>query len=260
MTRMRLAVTALWLLLAAAACATEPPAPPPLPTVVPTPLPTATRLSLATPVVSERSETTMESGDAPPPEIIATAEALFGEGGVYVASLPRPSDVPSGWLMDRAPRFDSREPQPGETYRFACEDLMARSIGVASVGYRSLEGLPSASVEYVVYPSEAEAKDALADMRQAAAGCGEFGAAAAGGVQARMTPIAFRNYGAGSFAVALETSAEATGDLLTHVIKIQQGNVVIGINHVVQAGDAAPDSAVSERLSRLAVSYVSQIE
>jgi hypothetical protein len=130
-------------------------------------------------------------------------------------------------------------------YSFACEQLPARSTGVATVGYRSLEGLPSLTVEYVIY----------------AASCGTFTVTAAGGeVSARMTPLEFPAGGDASFAVALETASAATGDLLTHVIKIRQGRVIIGINHAARGGDPPPDPAVSERAAELTVRYLSQIE
>lgn len=197
-----------------------------------------------------------------PDSIVATAEAIFGDGGIYVASLPRPGDVPAGWQMDRAPRFQPRDPQPGETYQFACEALPARSTGVATVGYRSLEGLPAISVEYVIYPSANTAALALSDMRRAAETCGEFEVSVTGGlgaVRARMTPIRYPAFGNDSFAVALETNSEATGPLLTHVIKIRQDNVVIGINHAVGADSQPPDAAVSESISSLSVAYLDQI-
>ncbi|MEZ4517970.1 MAG: hypothetical protein R3C44_14515 [Chloroflexota bacterium] len=232
----------------------------------PHPEPTATRFVIVTPIVEDAAsptDTAVQPGDPAPPEIVATAEAIYGEGGVYVANLPRPGDVPSGWLMDRSPHYQARTPEPGETYRFACRDLPARSTGVATVGYRSLEGLPSVSIEYVLYPSDEAAEAALADMGEAAETCGEFGAQLSGltgGVQARITPVDYPAFGEGTFAAVLETDSEATGPLVTQVIKIRQGNVVAGINHVVSAGEAEPDPVVGEALSELVVTYLSGIE
>lgn len=155
---------------------------------------------------------------------MATAEAIHGEGGVYVAGLLRPGDVPAGWQMDRAPQYVARSPEPGEMYSFACDQLPARSTGVATVGYRSLEGLPSLTVEYVIYATAEDAAAALAEMRATAESCGTFTVTAAGGeVSARMTPLDFPAGGDASFAVALETASAATGDLLTHVIKDPAG-------------------------------------
>lgn len=248
-------------LLLLAACATPQVAEqrPAGPAATPSAAAEPTRLSIAVPI-SPTPEREAQPGDPVPPEIIATAEALFGEGGIYVAHLLRPTDVPAGWLLDRAPRYASRLPEPGETYSFACEELPARSIGVAGVGYRSLEGLPSLSVEYVIYPSADAAKAALADMQGASERCGDFRVEVAGGVDARITPIPFASLGEASFAAALETSSDGTGDLLTHVVKVQQGRVVIGINHAVLAGEAEPDRALTEAMARLAAGYVAMIE
>lgn len=221
-----------------------------------------TRLVIVTPIVSSAPSDDTQSGDRVPAEIVATAEAIFGDGGIYVASLLRPSDVPAGWLLDRAPRFVPRSPEPGETYAFACETLPARSTGVATVGYRSLEGLPSLSVEYVVYPSAEAAAAALADMQTAAESCGAFGVSLVGSesVTAEMTPLALSPFGDASFAIALDTRSPTTGDLLTHVVKILQDNVVIGINHAVRSDDAPPDREITEQAARLTVQYLSQIE
>lgn len=227
--------------------------------------PTPTRLVIATPIVETRAPDEGTSadgrpGDPPPPEIVATAEALFGEGGIYVAHLVRPGDVPAGWRMDRAPNYAARVPEPGSTYRFACAELPARSSGVASVGYRNLEGLPSITVEYVIYPTEDAAVAALADMQTAAETCGDFELEVAGGVAAGIMPISFTPIGDASFAAALATSSGATGDLLTHLVKVRQGHVVIGVNHTTRAGEPEPDRAITEAVARLAVDYVAGIE
>jgi hypothetical protein len=258
----RLALVAVFGLLWLAACGGSAATPAATPTKVPpTPEATPTRLIIVTPVVTDAVSADGRPGDPVPADIVATAEAIHGEGGVYVAGLLRPGDVPAGWQMDRAPQYAARSPEPGEMYSFACEQLPARSTGVATVGYRSLEGLPSLTVEYVIYATAEDAAAALAEMRAAAASCGTFTVTAAGGeVSARMTPLEFPAGGDASFAVALETASAATGDLLTHVIKIRQGRVIIGINHAARGGDPPPDPAVSERAAELTVRYLSQIE
>jgi hypothetical protein len=257
----RLAPVALLGLLWLAACGGSTATPVSTSVVLRAPEATATRLFIVTPVVPDASPAAVRPGDPVPADIVATAEAIHGEGGVYVAGLLRPGDVPAGWQMDRAPQYAARSPGPGEMYSFACVQLPARSTGVAAVGYRSLEGLPSLTVEYVIYATAEDAAAALAEMRTAAEACGTFTVNAAGGeVSARMTPLDFPASGDASFAVALETASAATGDLLTHVIKIQQGRVVVGINHAVRGGDPQPDPAVSERAVELTVQYLSQIE
>jgi hypothetical protein len=258
----RLAPVILLGLLWLAACGGSAATPAPTPTTAPpTPEPTATPFIIVTPVVTDAVPADGRPGDPVPADIVATAEAIHGEGGVYVAALLRPGDVPAGWQMDRAPQYTARSPEPGEMYSFACDRLPARSTGVATVGYRSLEGLPSLAVEYVIYATAEDAAAALAEMRASAESCGTFTVNAAGGeVSARMTPLEFPAGGDGSFAVALETASAATGNLLTHVIKIQQGRVIIGINHAVRGGDPLPDQGVSERAAELTVRYLSQIE
>lgn len=200
----------------------------------------------------------IQPGEPVPADIVATAVAVHGEGGVYVANLPRPADVPAEWLMDRAPQYEARSPRPGEKFRFACEDLPARSIGAASVGYRSLEGLPSVSIEYVIYPSAEDAAAALADMRAAAERCGPFEALA--GVAAQIQPIPFPELGEGSFAAELASDSEATGSLLTHVVKVRQGPVIIGVNLSANGAEGPPDQAISAALARLALVYVQRTD
>lgn len=185
---------------------------------------------------------------APPP-------AATRVGAEYVLLLPREAAVPAGWIMNPAPDFQVRQPGPSDTYRFACLDLPARSTGVASVGYRSLEGLPSIHVEYVVYPSAEDAAAALADMQRAAEECAAFTIGQGDSATvAALAPLAFPAYGDAGFAMTLSTSSPQTGELLTHVIKIRHEHVIAGISHAAYADAPPPDSALSESLAALIVS------
>jgi len=242
------------------------------PTIAPT---TGAAVALATPDASTPPPatvppTTGPAGTLPPPATLAaepttgaaaspaaTTPVATREGATYVLSLPREAAVPADWLMNPPPAFQTRSPGPGDVYRFACLDLPARSTGLASVGYRSLEGLPNVVIEYAVYPSAAEAGAALADMRRAAAECAAFTIGEGeGAIQAAFAPLDFPAQGDDSFAAALTTSGPTTGDLLTHVIKIQRDHVVIGISHANAAGGPPPDAALTESLAQLAVEQI----
>lgn len=191
---------------------------------------------------------------APSEALPVTPPAATRTGSEYVLLLPREAAVPAGWAMNPAPAFKTRRPQPGDTYRFACQDLTARSVGIANVGYRSLEGLPSIHIEYVIYPTAEAAAAALADMRQAVDDCAEFDiGAGAGAISAAFSPLDFPAYGDAGFAAALRTDSPITGALLTHMVKVRQGHTVIGINHANYDGEAPPDAALTESLVALAV-------
>ena len=202
----------------------------------PAPLSTATAVPAAVPSPS------------PTPPALATRL-----GADYVLRLPREDAVPANWAMSPLPDFQSRTPQPGDTYRFACRDLPARSIGIATVGYRHLDGLPSVAIEYVIYSSAADAADALADMRAAAETCGDFALGPGGATTAAFAPLDFPELGDDRFAVALPTSGEAGGDLLTHVVKVRQSHVIIGISHTTYAGATPPDDALTRALVERAI-------
>ncbi len=202
----------------------------------PAPLSTATTVPAAVPSPS------------PTPPALATRV-----GADYVLRLPREDAVPANWAMSPLPDFQSRTPQPGDTYRFACRDLPARSIGIATVGYRHLDGLPSVAIEYVIYSSAADAADALADMRAAAETCGDFALGPGGATTAAFAPLDFPELGDDRFAVALPTSGEAGGDLLTHVVKVRQSHVIIGISHTTYAGETPPDDALTRALVERAI-------
>ena len=185
---------------------------------------------------------------------VAAVAAPTRVGVDYVILLPREAAVPVGWAMNPTVNYDTRQPQPGETYHFACRDLTARSIGAASVGYRSLEGLPSIHIEYVVYPTAELAAAALADMQSAVEACPEFTIGEGdGATSAAFSPLDFPAYGDAGFATALNTSSPVTGELQTHAIKIRSGHVVIGINHTTYATEPPPDRALTESLAALAV-------
>ena len=168
--------------------------------------------------------------------------------------LPREDAVPTGWAINPPPDFQTRAPNPDDTYRFACRDLPARSIGIATVGYRHLDGLPSVAIEYVIYASADAAAAALADMRAAAETCGDFaigqGDAA---TAAALAPLVFDPLGDDSFAAALTTGGDTAGGLLIHVVKVRQGHVVIGISHSAAADQPPPDAALTRALAERAV-------
>ena len=191
---------------------------------------------------------------APTEALPATPPAATRAGSEYVLLLPREAAVPAGWAMNPAPAFETRRPQPGDTYRFACQDLTARSVGIATVGYRSLEGLPSIHIEYVIYPTAEAAAEALADMRQAVDDCAEFDIGAGeGATSAAFSPLDFPAYGDAGFAAVLRTDSPTAGALLTHMVKVRQGHTVIGINHANYDGQEPPDAALTESLVALAV-------
>lgn len=214
-------------------------------------IPTSTEAPLPTSIAEPSAEAEALS-DSPALEI------LEDQAAYYVSRLPRPSDVPAGWRMDRTPRYEERTPAPGDTYRFACEELPSRSIGLAAVGYRSLDALPSMTIEYVVYPTVDDAADALEDMRRAIVNCAEFalGGDAEAPPDASLTPLDFPAYGTDSFAAALATDTSATGSLLTHVIKIQSGNVVVGINHANWGDQPPPEAAITEQMAGITLNYL----
>ena len=204
---------------------------------------------------SEDADSAAGAGSAAP-DADATATPLplaTRVGSEYVLLLPREDAVPTDWAMSPPPDFQTRTPGPDDTYRFACRDLPARSIGIATVGYRHLDGLPSVAIEYVIYSSAADAADALADMRAAAETCGDFALGPGGATTAAFAPLDFPELGDDRFAVALPTSGEAGGDLLTHVVKVRQSHVIIGISHTTYAGETPPDDALTRALVERAI-------
>lgn len=179
-------------------------------------------------------------------------------GANYVLQLPREDTVPAGWAMDRRPDFRVPDRQPGDTYRFACLDLPARSIGTASVGYRNLEGMPSVTIEYVVYDSAESAAAALADMKSATESCGEFELGAGdSATTARLSIMEFQPFGEESFAASLESTNDINGELTTHLLKILQDNIVIGITHATFTADTPPDNNLTILLADTAVRNLS---
>lgn len=157
--------------------------------------------------------------------------------------------------MNPIPDYDIRQPQPGETYRFACLDLPARSVGAAKVGYRHLEGLPSVHIEYVIYPTAADAEDALGDMRRAVDECPTY-SLGEGDAQttAAFSPFSFPGYGDDQLAAEMATESALTGSLRIHMVKVRQGHVVVGVNHTAFAAGLPIDEALTESLVALAVS------
>ena len=187
-------------------------------------------------------------------ETPAPTPAATRVGSNYVLLLPREDAVPTGWAMSPTPDFQTRAPGPGDTYRFACRDLPARSIGIATIGYRHLDGLPSVAIEYVIYASADDAAAALADMRAAVETCGDFDIGQGqGATAATFAPLEFTALGDDSFAAALTTGGGTTGDLLTHMVKVRQGHVVIGISHTAAADQPPPDAALTRALAERAV-------
>lgn len=175
-------------------------------------------------------------------------------GSEYVLLLPREAAVPADWVMNPAPSFENRQPQPGDTYRFACSALTSRSVGAAAVGYRHLEGLPSIYVEYVIYPTADMAAAALAEMQTAVEDCPTFTIGEGeGATSAAFSSLEFPPYGDTSFAALLATDSPVTGELHTHMHKILAGHVVIGVNHAAYADQAPPDKALTESIVALAV-------
>ena len=49
------------------------------------------------------------------------------------------------------------------------------------------------------------------------------------------------------------TSGDASGDLLTHVVKVRQSHVIIGISHTTYAGETPPDDALTRALVERAI-------
>ena len=247
MTRRVVMLLALALLAAfAAACGRAQPPAANAPTAPAAALPAATASVADAPTVAAAPTAAATPPAAPSPAATRT-------GADYVLRLPREDAVPADWRMSPLPDFQARAPQPGDTYRFACRDLPARSIGVATVGYRHLDGLPSVAIEYVVYPSAEEAAAALADMREAAESCGDFTIGAGDSASsARFAPLDFAA-GEDGFAAALSTDNEATGPLLTHVVKVRRDHVIIGVSHSAAAGAEPPDADLTRGLIQTAL-------
>lgn len=212
-------------------------------------LPDATPAATATTLASTAEPTT-----PPAPQETAAPSLVIRPGAEYVLLLPREAAVPADWAMNPPPSYETRRPQPGDTYRFACLDLTSRAVGQAAVGYRHLEGMPSLHIEYVIYPTDEAAAAALADMERAVSECPTFSIGQGdGAVAAAFSPLAFPAYGDGGFAAVLATDSDVTGSLVTHMIKIRRGHVVIGVNHGNYAVSEAPDAALTESLVALAV-------
>lgn len=192
---------------------------------------------------------------APSPTAAAQATpAPTRTGADYVLRLPREDAVPSDWAMSPQPDFETRAPRPGETYHFACRDLPARSIGIATVGYRHLDGLPSVAIEYVIYPTAEDASAALADMRVAAGDCDDFTIGAGDtATAASFAPLEPPAAGEEGFAAALTTTNPISGDLVTHLVKVRQNHVIIGISHTARVGEAPPDEALTRALIETAL-------
>jgi len=203
------------------------------------------------PATAESASSDADSAIVTPPPVATR------EGADYVLRLPREDAVPAGWAMSPLPDFQSRAPQPGDTYHFACRDLPARSIGIATVGYRHLDGLPSVAIEYVVYASAADAGAALADMRAATETCGDFTIGAGGATTAAFAPLDFPDLGDDRFAAALTTRGADSRELLTHVVKVRHSHVVIGISHTAYAGETPPDEALTRALVERAIEALS---
>lgn len=189
-----------------------------------------------------------------PSPVPALIPAATRAGSEYVLLLPREAAVPADWAMNPAPSFETRDPQPGATYRFACRDLAARSVGVAAVGYRHLEGLPSIHIEYVIYPTDEVAAAALGDMRAAAEACASFTIGeGASPTSAKFSALDFPAFGDESFAAVLATDSPISGELRTHMHKVRKGHVVIGVHHTAYASAMPPDMALTESIVTLAV-------
>lgn len=240
------------LVLTACACAG------PADTLTLPPTTAATTAASSTPIQPLPSPSLAAPATAAPTSPAATlAPAATRAGAEYVLRLPREAAVPADWVMNPPPDFQTRDPQPGATYRFACQELPARSTGVATVGYRSLLGLPSVAIEYVVYPSADDAAAALADMRAAADACASFTIGPDAATAATLAPLDFPAFGDDSFAAALTTASDTTGGLVTHVVKIQVGHVVAGISHSRDAEDDPPDHALTRSLAEEVVALLS---
>lgn len=247
-------------LLLAAACGRGRPSAAATTPVIPT-APSATSLPEPTPLdatppgatPTDATSPTATSPTAQPSPPATATPAPTRTGADYVLRLPREDALPADWLMNPLPDFQTRAPRPGDTYHFACRDLPARSVGAATVGYRHLDGLPSVTIEYVVYPSAAEAEAALADMREAAETCGDFTIGAGNtATTARFAPLDFAT-GDDGFAAALSTSNDVTGELLTHIVKVRRDHVIIGISHSAAADATPPDEALTRQLIETAL-------
>ncbi len=240
-------LAAAFLLILLASCRSSPPAElatAELATAVspPTDAPTVT------PIVTEQA-----APAAAPTATVASLAMPTRVGAEHVLRLPRESAVPANWIINPVPNYEARDPQPGQTYRYACLDLPARSTGVASVGYRHLEGMPNVYIEYVVYRTAEEATAALADMRRATEACPSFTIGEGDtAIQATVASLDFPAYGDDSFALALETRA-ATADLVTHAVKVLTGRIVVGVNHAAYIDGAPPDAALTESLVEVAL-------
>lgn len=237
----RLLVLAV-VLLAGCAGSGPPPAEVRNPTAAAAVPPSTTALPVATPAPPSPTV---------PPAITPLATRT---GADYVLRLPREDALPADWAMSPQPDFIQRSPQEGATYRFACRDLPARSIGIATVGYRHLDGLPSVAIEYVIYPTAEDAAAALADMRAAAEACGNFTIGTGdSATTAAFIPLPFPELGDEQLAALLTTSGAISGELVTQVVKVRRNHVIIGVSHSADAASDPPDTALTRTLIEVAL-------
>lgn len=258
---LRAASVLIMVALAAAACV-EPPAAPEATSVATLPAAeqsapsSAAAATAATqPTATLSSPTASPAGPSPSPTRAAEAPR---PGAEHVLKLPREDSVPADFLMARLPDYQVRNPSPSDTYRFACQDLPARSIGVATVSYRHLSGLPSVSVEYVIYPDPAVAGQALADMQDAMRQCPNFTIGEGTERTATLAELALPPLGDSSFAMTLSTEGPTTGSLETQALKMLVGEYVVGINYVDYATRQPGDSNLLESVAHAALQALAQ--
>jgi hypothetical protein len=158
---------------------------------------------------------------------------------LLLESLLTINDMPTGW-SGTAATFEVRE--PGGTYTFACADLPARSTGQARVEFEKSSMGPFLQEAVIVYPTEEDAEDALADLSSAAQECQNW--TDESGNDWTISPLSFPNFGDETFAARLQGTLEAD------TIYVREDNMVI---HVLHGALAGVDSTLTEEMTTLTV-------
>lgn len=224
----------------------------PLVTNTPTRELTSEPTSELTHVVSEHiAETPSPTGEPLPTVIISptktTAPTSVPEQAdtqvdkdKLLDSLLTINDMPTGWT-GKAAEFEFRT--PGGTYTFTCAELPARSIGKANVDFQMSALGPFLTETIIVYESKKDARDALADLADAASNCVEW--TDEDGITYTLLPLSFPKLGDETFSI------RTLGNFEADMVYIREGNVIISVLNL--AFPAGIDSVLTEEIATLAI-------
>jgi hypothetical protein len=91
-------------------------------------------------------------------------------------------------------------------------------------------------------------------MRQAIDECPSFAIGQGDSATvAVFAPLDFPQIGDERLAAALSTTGPISGDLLSHMVKVRQGHVIVGIVHANLADAVPPDAALTRSLIGVAL-------